>query len=113
MSDYVRATLMEYVSKARPNNRPEREVFLSEFAPIKPISSRGITQIMRRQLQKHGISCDGSSKTRHTFGTYLLESDNSIKEAQLLLGHRQINSSRIYGKSSLKRMREHVVADEI
>jgi len=113
MSDYVKAALMEYISQARPNGYSYREVFLTEFAPIKPISSRGITQMMRRQLRKHGIGCGGAHRMRHTFGTYLLESDSSIIEAQLLMGHKRVNATRIYGKSSLKRMREHVVADEI
>lgn len=113
MSDYVKSALMEYISKARPKESRYREVFLSRNAPIKPISSRGITQMMIRQLAKHGVTCGGGHKMRHTFGTYLLESDSSLKEAQLLLGHSQINSTRIYGKSSLKRMREHVVSDEI
>jgi len=113
MSDYVKAALMEYISKARPNGYHYREVFLTEFAPIKPISSRGITQMMRRQLRKHGVDCGGAHRMRHTFGTYLLESDSSIIEAQLLMGHKRVNATRIYGKSSLKRMREHVVSDEI
>ena len=113
MSDYVKAALMEYVSTARPNHHSYREIFLSEFAPIKPVSSRGMTQMMRRQLRKHGITCGGGHRMRHTFGTYLLDSGSSLKEAQLLLGHNRINSSRIYGKSSMTRMREHVVTDEI
>ena len=113
MSDYVKAALMEYVSEARPNHHSYREVFLTEFAPVKPISSRGMTQMMRRQLRKHGITCGGGHRMRHTFGTYLLDSDSSLKEAQLLLGHNRINSSRIYGKSSMTRMREQIVTDEI
>jgi len=113
MSDYVKASLMEYVYKARPNHLPYREVFISEFAPKSPIGSRGITQMMIRQLRKHGITCGGGHRMRHTFGTYLLDSNSSLQEAQLLLGHSRANATRIYGKSSMKRMREHVVTDEI
>lgn len=113
MSDYVQASLMEYIAKARPNHRSERQVFFTGFAPIRPMSSRAITQLMRRRLRKHSINCGGAHRMRHTFGTYLLESGNSLKESQLLLGHRSAKSSQIYAKSSMARMREYVVSDEV
>jgi integrase/recombinase XerD len=113
LAAYTQAALMEYITEARPAGREERNIFFTSLAPIKPLNSRAITQVMRRLLRKNSITFGGGHRIRHTFATHALESGSSLENVAELMGHNSISSSQIYVKSSMRRMREHVVNDEV
>jgi integrase len=58
--------------------------------------------------QEAGAAPISLHKLRHTFGTRLAERNIPIQEIQELMGHRSINTTRIYVRPSLERKREAV-----
>jgi len=56
-----------------------------------------IEQVMRRSVQKAGISPDATPHSlRHSFATHLLEQGVDVRNIQALLGHRDPKSTEVY-----------------
>lgn len=99
--------IIEYL-KHRADTSPFREVFLSIHAPIKPLSSQMISQIIRSAMAKAGVlgSGGGSRTLRHSWAIRALGQNSSIKAIADVLGHRYIDTTFIYAKADLKALRE-------
>jgi integrase/recombinase XerD len=111
LSGHTSEALKKYIMQVRPQEREGRNIFYTLRPPTRPLKSSAITAITGRVLQKLNIS-GGGHRIRHSFAQNLLESGSSLSEVQMLLGHNNIDSSRIYTKSSLSRMRKFIVDDE-
>ncbi len=103
--------LLEYISKARPNNVEYNEVFLSARKPYRPINqSSSFSAIIRRRLRAidvklpKGVSY-GTHSFRHGFATRLT-GQVPLKHIGDMLGHRDLSSSYIYSKVDLKSLGE-------
>jgi integron integrase len=61
------------------------------------ISEKTIQAMIKKALQKSGISKQGSVHTlRHSFATHLLMNGTNIREIQELLGHKHIETTMVY-----------------
>lgn len=103
--------LHTYISLGRPKSTISRRIFFTVTAPIRPVTPTGLSATVLRYFEKKGIR-GGAHRLRHTFAQRLLDSGSSLEEVQSLLGQHSINSTRIYAKTSMVRMRKFVVGDE-
>jgi integrase/recombinase XerD len=90
---------------------PFREVFLSAKAPFHPLTSVGISRIVRNYMLKAGVKIprSGSRTLRHSWAIRALEQDSPMKAIADVLGHRCLNTTFIYAKADLKALRQVVM----
>jgi len=87
---------------------PFREIFLTIKAPVRPLNSLVISNLVRNYMRKAGIKMAGAgSRTlRHSWAIRALADDSPIKSIADVLGHRYIDTTFIYAKADLKTLRE-------
>jgi integrase/recombinase XerD len=87
-----------YLEKARPqllNGKFNYAIFLNKNG--KKMTRQRFWQIIRDYAIKAGFSGHFSPHTiRHSFATHLLEGGADLRSVQLLLGHKDINTTQIY-----------------
>lgn len=105
----VGEALIRYL-KVRPRTA-YREVFLRLRAPIAPLCSDSLWNIVGRRLHALGVTLQhyGPHALRHACATHLLEQGFSLIEIGDHLGHRRPETTRIYTKVDLTGLRQ--VAD--
>jgi len=102
--------LADYIAHGRPESL-HPEVFLNLVEPFRPLPSAShLSSILRRRMKQLGVEPpDGVSRGthgfRHAFATRLV-GRVPFKDIVDLLGHRDPNSTLIYGKVSLGDLRE-------
>ena len=106
----VGQTILRYLREVRPV-RPERRLFLTFSAPIKPLSRGVIKGIVRIRLDHLGITDKrrGPHALRHAAAQHLLDQGLSMKAVGDYLGHRSVAATSVYAKVQLEALRE--VAD--
>jgi site-specific recombinase XerD len=106
----VGAALIRYLREARPR-ASRREVFVTRHAPFRPIHRCTLHLIVARRLRavNPSLSRYGPHALRHACATHLLEQGLSLNEIGDHLGHRHPDTTRIYAKVDLARLRQ--VAD--
>jgi integrase/recombinase XerD len=77
-------------------------------APFRPLTSIALWPVVARRLQKLGLSLRhrGPHSLRHACATRLINEGLSLKEVGDHLGHRDPETTRIYAKVDLIRLRE-------
>jgi len=110
LSHTVGEAVLQYLREVRPRS-VFREVFLSMRAPIRPLTSQGIAWIVTSRWQPLDVTLAhyGPHSLRHACATRLINQGVSLKEIGDQLGHRNLNTTRIYAKVDLTHLRE--VAD--
>ena len=110
LSRGVAQAILRYLLEVRPS-RPERTLFLTLSAPIKPLSQGGMGTIVRSRLDRLGIVAArrGPHALRHAAAQHLLDQGMSMKLIGDFLGHRNQSSTAVYAKVNLNGLRE--VAD--
>ena len=110
LSRGVGQAIVRYITKVRPR-RPRRTLFLTLRAPIRPLSPSAMSQVVRRRVDRLGITGKrrGPHALRHAAAQHLLDQGLSFKEVGDYLGHRSISSTAVYAKIQLGALRE--VAD--
>jgi integrase/recombinase XerD len=110
LSRVVGAALIRYLREARPPTSL-REVFVTRRPPFRPIDRGTLYLIVTRRLRavSPALTRYGPHALRHACATYLLEQGLSLKEIGDHLGHRHADTTRIYAKVDLARLRQ--VAD--
>ena len=103
----VGEAIIEYLHHRR-SETPFREVFLTNKAPFRPLSSLAVSNIVRRHMKRAGVKTPGtgSSTLRHSWAIRALAHDSPIKSIADALGHRYIDTTFIYAKADLKALRE-------
>ena len=106
----VGQAIVRYLTKARPL-RPERALFLTLIAPIRPVTRQAVSNVVKTRLDRLGITGKrrGAHALRHAAAQHLLDHGLSIKEVGDYLGHRSTSSTAVYAKVNLSTLRE--VAD--
>jgi integrase/recombinase XerD len=93
LSDYLREARPRLASAA--NGVGEGRVFLSRRG--RPLSRKGVWQIVRRRVAAAGIQKRVTPHTlRHTFATHLLRGGADVAAVQEMLGHADISTTQIY-----------------
>jgi site-specific recombinase XerD len=106
----VGEAILRYLKEARPRV-PCREVFLTLKAPFRSLSSGGLYDVVGDRLRALGVSLKhyGPHSLRHACATRLLAEGLSMKEIGDHLGHRKMDTTRVYAKVDLVGLRQ--VAD--
>jgi integrase/recombinase XerD len=88
-----------------------RNIFLTLKAPLRPLSTGGLYNIVSRCIIGAGIQtkCKGPHALRHACAMHLVTEGLSLKEIGDHLGHRSASATRIYAKVNLAALK--VVAD--
>jgi integrase/recombinase XerD len=104
----IAEALLSYIKKDRMQTEFQ-EVFLTITEPKRPLSKHNHYYAnLTKYYLKAGISSPskGSRVLRHAFATRLVNQNTSIKTISDLLGHRYIETTFIYTKVDMGRLRE-------
>ena len=98
--------ILAYLREARPR-RVDREIFLTLKAPIRPLQATAVSKLVLRRMRRIGLSGKrrGAHALRHAFAQRLLDNGFSLHEIGQCLGHRSLDSTAIYAKVGLARLR--------
>ena len=107
MSVPVGEAILYYLRRARPRSR-HRALFLTIQAPIRPLSGPSITYMVRTRLTKQGVQLNrrGAHCLRHACAGQLLDAGFTLKQIADHLGHRSMDTTRIYTKIDLRGLRQ-------
>jgi len=106
----VAGALARYIEEVRPRGTPFREVFLCRVPPPRPYPrGSNLAYSIADHLRAHGLPVRLHS-LRHAFATRMLNHDCPPEWIQILLGHADFDSTRLYAKVDLAHLRE--VADD-
>jgi site-specific recombinase XerD len=110
LSYIVGEAIVRYLREARPRVS-YREVFLTLKAPIRPLGSGVLYDLVGDRLLAIDASLKprGPHALRHACATHLLAEGLSMKEIGDHLGHRKLDTTRLYAKVDLAGLRQ--VAD--
>ena len=107
LSAPVGEAILRYLRDARPRCE-HRAVFLTINAPFRPLSGSSISAMVRMRLRKQGVKLDriGAHCLRHSCAGQLLDAGFTLKQIADHLGHRSMNSTRIYTKIDVQGLRQ-------
>jgi site-specific recombinase XerD len=107
MSVPVGESILHYLRRARPRSR-HRALFLTVQAPFRPLSGPSITTMVRMRLTKQGVQLNrrGAHCLRHACAGQLLDAGFTLKQIADHLGHRSMDTTRIYTKIDLRGLRQ-------
>ncbi|MBU2527239.1 MAG: tyrosine-type recombinase/integrase [Bacteroidetes bacterium] len=89
-------SIVSFLAYYKTIYKPNRYVFEGQFAG-EPYSTTSVQSIMRKAVQKSGLSKKASVHTlRHSFATHLLEQGTDVRYIQKLLGHSSIQTTMTY-----------------
>ncbi len=110
LSQTVGEAILRYLREVRPVV-PYREVFLTLRAPVRPIGSGVLYDLVSDRLQAMNVTLKnhGPHSLRHACAVRLLAEGLSMKEIGDHLGHRKLDTTRVYAKVDLASLRQ--VAD--
>jgi len=98
--------LVHYLRAGRPAS-PARQVFLSSDPPFAPLAASSVYNVVGRAFRVAGIASPhrGSHAIRHAWATRAFAQGHGLKTVADLLGHRQLESTRIYTKVDYPQLR--------
>jgi site-specific recombinase XerD len=103
----VGEALVKYLRMGRPET-PGRYFFISMRPPVRPLLAVSINNIVSRAFRLAGVPSPhrGSHAIRHAWATRMLAQGQPLKTIADLLGHRSIETTRIYTKVDYTRLHE-------
>ena len=105
----VGQALVAYLSGERPTT-DERRVFVEHLGDRrgKPLSSRAVSRVVARAVRRAGVDAPhaGANVFRHTVASRMVRAGASLKEVADVLGHRSLDTTMVYAKLDLPRLRE-------
>lgn len=112
LSRGVAQAIVRYISDVRPS-RPDRVLFMTLNAPIRPLSGSAMFHVVRSRLARLGIvgKRRGPHALRHAAAQHLLDQGLSMKEVGDYLGHRSVSATSAYAKVQLGALREVAAID--
>jgi site-specific recombinase XerD len=99
LTQEVGDAILAYIKRARPRIATTR-VFLTETAPIRPISRIAVKCIVRRALDRAGVESAhrGAHILRHSAATAMLRGGASLAGVGAVLRHRSPSVTALYAK---------------
>ena len=91
--------------KHRGHRRRERHVFLTVHAPIRPLAPSGVRTIARNACRRAGTERVPAHRLRHALASDLLREGASMTDIGQVLRHKHLESTAIYAKVDLQRLR--------
>lgn len=101
----VGEAIIRYLKLARPNHASCRNLFMTQYAPYRPLEA--LWPIISRRMKKVGIASPnvGPHALRHACATELLRRGASLREIADFLGHKSLSSVSIYAKHDWRSLR--------
>jgi site-specific recombinase XerD len=87
-------------------NHITRRVFLTEHAPTRPIEPPGVRSVVRDACRRAGIERVAVHRLRHALASQLLREGGSLIDVSQVLRHKRLESTAIYAKVDLDRLRQ-------
>ena len=111
LTQTVGDAIIHYLKSVRPNETALREIFVARVSPYRPLNNKSIYTIINRILKpmRLNIKSHGPHSLRHASATHLINIGFSLKEIGDYLGHKHMDTTRIYTKVDLTNLRK--VAD--
>jgi site-specific recombinase XerD len=108
----VGQAILRYLKEVRPRCA-FRELFLKLLAPVGPMTSCSLYRVVADRIKRLGVHAPrrGPHVLRHACAGHLLARGLSLKEIGDHLGHRSLDSTRIYAKVDLHGLREVAAFD--
>jgi site-specific recombinase XerD len=94
----VGEAISRYLRDGRPGSALDRTVFIRVKAPLRRLSTGGITQVVFAAGQRAGLGQVHSHRLRHTAATSMLRAGAPLAEIGQVLRHREPLSTAIYAK---------------
>lgn len=106
LSQTVGDALVQYLVKVRPKHIPHDEIFLTFRAPFRPLN--GLSSLIYARWRRLGVDIKkhGTHSLRHACASRLINQGVSLKTIADQLGHRDLETTRVYTKVNLSRLRE-------
>lgn len=109
LTDEAFDALVDYLKHARPKVL-DRRIFIRDKAPLRGfVSAAAITSLVSAHVIRSGIQravYKGPHLLRHTLATMLVNRGTPIKQVSDMLGHKEIETTRIYAKVDLTSLRK-------
>ncbi|MCG8455347.1 MAG: site-specific integrase [Holophagales bacterium] len=104
----VGEAIIEYLRDGRPATRSRHVFVLHHLRVGAPATSGVVSEAVKNALQQADIDApsQGAHLLRHTLATRLIRRGASLKEIADLLGHRCLESTRVYAKLDLASLRK-------
>ncbi len=101
--------LERYINEVRPFHsfgQEKARLFLNQFG--KPMTKGYLSDMVSQNIKKAGISKAGTSchALRHSAATHMLDNQCDIRFIQAMLGHAELNTTQIYTKVSIEKLRQ-------
>jgi site-specific recombinase XerD len=99
--------ILSYIEIERPTTATDY-VFLTARAPIRPIGTNGLRDVVRRLIERTGLQSPsyGTHILRHSLATRLLREGATLDTIGAVLRHRDINTTAIYAKVDIGLLRQ-------
>lgn len=100
--------LIDYIKNGRHNQKYDG-LFLRTYAPYTPIqSSPAVGTMIRKYIKETGLKTPtlGTHQLRHSLATHLINNGSTLKDVADMLGHKSIESTGIYAKVQLERLKD-------
>jgi integrase/recombinase XerD len=112
LSATVGEAIIDYLRAGRPAV-DDRHLFLVTRTPYSPMAYWTVSKRVASRLHAAGIKVAraGSHTLRHTCVQRLVEADVPFKVIGDYIGHRRAESTLVYGKVALHRLRQLVIGD--
>ncbi|MDD4690445.1 MAG: site-specific integrase [Eubacteriales bacterium] len=104
----IAEVLIDYIKNGRQNQLYDR-LFLRTYAPYTPIqSSSSVGTMIRKYIKEIGLKTPtlGTHQLRHSLATHLINNGSTLKDVADMLGHKSIESTGIYAKVHVERLKE-------
>jgi site-specific recombinase XerD len=101
-------TLVRYITEIRRNDLSREYLFLNLAAPFTRVKRTTVYQVVASAYKALDIKLNhiGPHSLRHACASHLLNSGRTLKEISDLLGHRKLDTTRIYAKTDLLNLRK-------
>ncbi len=100
----VGEAIAAYLSRGRPAS-DRRQVFLRARAPFEPMAAATVASTVRRACRRAGVAEVGPHRLRHTVACEMVAAQVPLVEIAQVLRHRSLQSSAIYARVDLDRLR--------
>lgn len=107
LTQEVGDAIIAYIERARPQVATTR-VFLTDVAPLVPITRVAVKCIVRRALNRAGVDspCRGAHVLRHSAATAMLRHGVSLAGVGAVLRHRSPSMTALYAKVDIALLSE-------
>lgn len=103
----VAKAVAAYIENQRPHHAKARTIFLSVHLPHRPMSTSAVRYLVRKHARKAGVCAEllGGHAFRHSHATRQVNTGANLKIVGDILGHRRPESTSVYVRVALQRLR--------